>query len=70
MCSYMYDQIPTYHDDIVNACLFAGEKCIPHVKSSKKNGIPGWSLHVEDNWRTHIFCRNLWKDNHQPYKMV
>jgi exonuclease III len=54
-----------FHNDIVNACLAASEKHIPHSKSSS-NVIAGWTDDVEPFRDKAIFWHNLWKDNGFP----
>ena len=62
-CVEHYDEVNTYHDKIVNACLSASAYCIP---VGKKRKLAGWSEYVSDYKKKSILWYRIWNDNGKP----
>ena len=70
-CCEHNNDIDKYGSDIMNACLQAGELCIPHrmVKtgsSHQSKSIPGWKEYVAPVREQSIFWHNLWIECGRP----
>ena len=64
-----YNQLSRYVADISDACLSAGETCLPHTCDRRASSrIPGWSekVEVEPLRQRSLFWHNLWIDCSRP----
>ena len=59
-CEVHESSIIMYHDQIINSCITAMNRCIP---VSKPKCIAGWSEHVKPFKERSIFWHKLWCDN-------
>ena len=56
-----------YAADMTEACLMAGDACIPQTTNRKTTGrIPGWSEEVEPLRDKSIFWHNIWNECGRP----
>ena len=60
-CDIHSEEINTYHNAIVNACVAAGEKCIPRSRPHKAKA--GWSELVNPYKGKSIFWKRMWIKN-------
>lgn len=69
-CSEHRLQIQEFHDNILKACLEAGDTNIPHTGKGYKKVIPGWNDNVAEIRQQAIFWHQLWKCNNCPTQGV
>lgn len=68
-CNNHQNDIQKFHDDIIAACIKAGDSAIPSKPSpgtDRRPRIAGWNEHVEEHKQRAIFWHWLWKCNHSP----
>lgn len=67
-CEQHSSMIQTLHDDIIKACLTAGDSSIPRSinRGCTKKAVPGWNENVRVLRSQAIFWHCLWKDNNSP----
>lgn len=68
-CRIHEDEIETLHEQLVNACVQAGEICIPHserVVNAPGHPIHGWNDRVKHVRESALFWHNLWKSIGSP----
>ena len=67
VCNKHKDELDIFYNDIINACLTAGENCIPHSgKGSTHKVVPGWNEYVNHYRETSLFWHHIWKCNNCP----
>lgn len=66
-CTNHDQSIKELYDNIVSACIQAGQRHLPKTSAIKKvSSIPGWNEAVAEYKRKAIFWHNLWKTNGRP----
>ena len=53
----------SFHNDIVNACLYASESALVTKVSRRRHTIPVWNDEVRVARQNAIWWHTLWKDN-------
>ena len=71
-CKSHLEEIDTLHKDIVNSCMYAGQKSLPilgttNVNGNKHNVRPGWNDYCRDKKELALFWHNKWKDEGKPH---
>jgi len=62
-CSIHYDDIDMYYNNLVNACITATDRCIPHTR---RRGRAGWNEYVRSNRSDSMFWHNIWLQCGRP----
>jgi exonuclease III len=70
LCLNHTDEIEKFHDDIISACISAGEETIPFHKPSSVRGRAGWDNEINDLKRRAMFWHDMWKENGRPHNGV
>ena len=67
-CKDHQEEIQMYYDNIMNSCLIAGDKCIPHCKqgNGQYKHVPGWSEFVKEHKDKAIFWHAIWRSSGSP----
>jgi hypothetical protein len=59
--------VEAFHDDIVDACIAAGKKCIPRVDNEQSRKIiPGWNDNAKYYYLKALFWHKIWKQTGCP----
>ena len=67
LCSSHFNDISSFHDNIVNALASTANMKIPVPNKRRgKKVIPGWNEMVENNFRNALFWHKLWVENGRP----
>ena len=66
MCTKHSEELESYHDKLINACIFASLHLVQKRSSKKRQIIPGWSDMVKDLKEQALFWHTLWKTNGRP----
>lgn len=65
-CNGHIEEMESFHDSIVNACLMASREAIPTHNTGQPKGRAGWNNEVNEHKQRAIFWHNLWKENGKP----
>ena len=65
-CEKHMNDIETFHNDIVCACLKAAE-CLPTTNNSNKTSVPGWSEYCATAREKAMFWHNIWRNAGKPH---
>ena len=61
-CTSHAKDISDVYKQVIDACLYAGDKCIPSMFSCKRKSIPGWNDNVEGFRQEALYWHRCWKD--------
>ena len=64
-CTEHLEQIQHLHDNVIAACLVAGQQAVPHTggtEARKSNTKPGWNEYCREKKDLALFWHEKWKN--------